>query len=51
MVAVRGALADSSSVYEFSDTDAELDRAEALAQEALSPDDTNAHAHLVGSGG
>lgn len=47
MLAMRGALANSSSVYGFTDTDAELDRAEALAREALALDGDNAHAHLV----
>ena len=47
LLAMRGALANSSSVYEFSDTDAELDRAEAFAREALALDGDNAHAHLV----
>lgn len=47
LLAIRGALANSSSVYDFTDTDAELDRAEALAREALALDGDNAHAHLV----
>jgi TolB-like protein len=47
LLAMRGALANSSSVYESTDTDAELDRAEALAREALALDGDNAHAHLV----
>lgn len=47
LLAMRGALANSSSVHEFSDTDAELDLAEAFAREALALDGENAHAHLV----
>lgn len=47
LLAMRGALANTSSVYEFTDTDVELDRAEALAREALALDGDNAHAHLV----
>lgn len=47
LLAMRGALANSSSVQVFTDTDVELDRAEALAREALALDGHNAHAHLV----
>lgn len=47
LLAIRGALANSSSIFEFTDTDAELDRAEAFAREALALDGDNAHAHLV----
>lgn len=47
LLAIRGALANSASLYGFSDTDTELDRAEAFAREALALDGDNAHAHLV----
>ena len=47
LLAMRGALANSSSIYEFADTEAELDRAASLAREALALDGDNAHAHLV----
>lgn len=47
LLAMRGALANSASVYEGADTDRELDRAESFAREALSLDGDNAHAHLV----
>ncbi len=47
LLAMRAALANTTSLYEFADRDAELDRAEALAREALMRDDSNVHAHLV----
>lgn len=47
LLAMRGALANSMSIYDFADTEAELDRAESLAREALAVDGNNAHAHLV----
>lgn len=47
LLAMRAALANTSSVYDFADRDVELDRAEALAREALVRDGSNVHAHLV----
>jgi adenylate cyclase len=47
LLAMRGALANTSSLYEFADRDTELDRAEGLAREALVRDGGNIHAHLV----
>lgn len=47
ILAMRAALANTSSVYDFADREVELDRAEALAREALSRDSSNVHAHLV----
>jgi len=47
LLAMRAALANTSSMYDFADREAELDRAESLAREALVRDAGNAHAHLV----
>lgn len=47
LLAMRAALANTTSVYDFADRDTELDRAEALAREALVRDGSNVHAHLV----
>lgn len=47
ILAMRAAVANTSSVYDFADRDVELDRAEALAREALARDASNVHAHLV----
>ena len=47
LLAIRGALANEASIFGLTDMDAELDRAEALAREALALDGSNAHAHLV----
>ncbi len=47
LLAMRAALANTSSVYDFADRDTELDRAEGLAREALVRDGSNVHAHLV----
>ncbi len=47
LLAMRGALANSASVYDSADTEVELDRSESLAREALALDGNNAHAHLV----
>ena len=47
LLAMRAALANASYIYGIGDKDAELDRAEALAREALALDGSNVHAHLV----
>ncbi len=47
LLAMRGALANASYIYGVGGEDAELDRAEALAREALALDGGNVHAHLV----
>lgn len=47
LLAMRAALANTSSVYGWADPDVELDRAESLAREALAQDGGHAHAHLV----
>ena len=47
LLAMRAAMANTCSVYEFADRDVELDRAESLAREALAQDGGHVHAHLV----
>jgi TolB-like protein len=47
LLAMRAALANASYIYGIGDKDAELDRAEALARDALAIDGSNVHAHLV----
>jgi TolB-like protein/tetratricopeptide (TPR) repeat protein len=47
LLAMRAALANASYIYGIGDKDAELDRAEALAREALAIDGSHVHAHLV----
>lgn len=47
LLAMRAALANASYTYGVGDKDVEIDRAEALAREALAIDGSNAHAHLV----
>ncbi len=47
LLAMRAALANTASVYDVDNRDAELDLAEALAREALTQDGNNVHAQLV----